>query len=516
MSNGVYKAQPRASSGQFLSVKVLTNAEKQAVFRKKMAFTQQKAVQNLKDLTRHINNWKDINKRTDFKRYYSPTDNIYSDNPSGRDTIRPDLQALQMCMDHRLGWGQKVTRGLARAAIRNRMEFVDVLTDKVILDQEVDDIKRWTLKSGFWNAFEDCLAFERCYGTAFLVYYWSKNDDFTKPPPKNKPPTSFQAFPPTVLYPMNITETGLLDYDVDVWNFSGGIFSQSEIHRDRVFVLNTRPVSFDWLGLSIFEPIWLPTMAYFQVVQAGVKNISKWGEMIPIFRMSQDAPTREMYTEYLELVEEFRQNYTFILGQSDGLEFQKTELGKGLTEFTEFIKEDIVSGTGVTLNWLFGRATTGGVGGAGALTAERAVIATIANIQHDISQPLWKIFGRWFNVKEITPQFQLDLQKTKGSRLIEEQMELQNEILEEQLKMLKMQRKVLRDQIAAGLHLQEEGWSGTLASGTGEKPSSSSGGKDFSPIEIFDREKRRRKRAITLSTLKDVTVFPVAKWYLNE
>jgi hypothetical protein len=350
------------------------------------------------------------------------------------------------------------------------MEFVDILTDKVILDKSVDDIKRWALKAGFWNAFEDALAYERGFGTSFLVAYWSKSDDFASAPPKNKPPTSFQAFPPTILYPQNITDTGLLDYDASVWSFSGGLFSQSEIHKDRVYVLNTRPVPFDWLGLSVFEPIWLSTMAYFQVVQGGVKNISKWGELIPVFRMAQDSPTREMYTEYLNLVETFRQNYTFILGQSDSVELKSTELGKGLTEFTEFLKEDIVAGTGVTLNWLFGRAVTGGIGGSGALTAERAVVATIANIQHDISQPLWEIFGRYFDIEEIRPQFQLDLQKTKASRLIEEQMELQNDILAVQLEMQEIQRDMLRDQFQAKLHLVTEGWSGKTVEGTGEKP----------------------------------------------
>jgi len=232
----------------------MTEDEKRAAFQKRVDFARQKAVQNLKDLTGHIQRWNKItNTRSDFKKFYSPTDNIYTSNPSGRDSLRPALTDMQAVMDSRIGWGQKITRGLARAAIRNRMEFVDILTDKVVLSGIVDDIKRWSLKSGFWNAFEDCLAYERCFGTAFLVYYWSKDDDFSTPPPKNKQPISFQAFPPTVLYPQNITETGLLDYDTDVWNFSGGVFSQTEIHKDRVYVLTTRPVPFDWLGLSIFN-----------------------------------------------------------------------------------------------------------------------------------------------------------------------------------------------------------------------------------------------------------------------
>lgn len=468
--------QPRnIKNGQFLPVlRSELNIRKDMVI-EKVRKAQTRNLEIIHDLTDHIRTYRKTYK-SDFKKFYAPTDNIYTDNPSGSDTLRPPINQLGAIMDSRVGWGQKVTRGLARAAIRNRMEFVDILKEKVVLSADIDDIKKWTVKTGFWNAFEDCLAYERGFGAGFLVYYWSKEDDFSTPPPKNKLPVAFGAFPPTILTPLNLTETGLLDYDSDVWVFTGGLFSQAEIHKDRIFPLITRRVPFDWLGLSIFEPIWLTTMAYFQVVQGGVKNIAKWGEIIPVFRMAQDSPTREMYNEYLDLVEEYRQNFTFILGQSDSLDIQSTELAKGLTEFTEFLKEDIVSGTGTTLNWLFGRATTGGVGGAGALTAERAVISTISNIQHDISQPLWEIFNRFFKVDTVRPQFQLDLQKTKASRLIEEQMELQNDILKEQLKMLKMQRLAFKEQIEKGLHLQEEAGSKTLEV-TGEKPETN---RDFS------------------------------------
>lgn len=396
------------------------------------------------------------NQRSDFKKYYAPSDDIYKSNPTGKDTWRPPLQDLKMIMDSRVGWGQRVTRGLAASAVRNQMDFFDIRTEKIVKgNPEISKIKQWTLRTNFWNWFEEALAFERGYGIAFLVFYWGKDDDFSKPPPRNKPPESFDAFPPTVLYVTNLTETGKLDYDKDVWEFAGGIFSQSQIHKDRVYPLSTRKVTFDWLGLSVFEPIWLSAMAYFQIIQGGVKNISKWGEIIPIFRMAQEQPNRTTYLKYLELVETFRQNYMFILGAGDSMEVLDSKVGQGLQEFGEFIKEDIVSGTGTTLNWLFGRSVTGGVGGQGALTSERAVIATIANIQHDISFPLWEIFSRWFEVKYLRPQFKLDLQKTNSARLAEEQLEIQTDIMREQYKMIKMQRIALKDQIDAGFHMNE-------------------------------------------------------------
>lgn len=472
------KPQPRNSNGQFKPIIDITPKDRVDLVRSEVDIAREKALGALKQIRQQVVRWNKATRRTDFKRYYAPSDDIYNDNPTGRDVRRPALADLGMCMDHRIGFGHKITRMLARSAIRNRMEFIDMTSEKIVSNDAVTDIKTWAAKTGFWNIFEEAVAYERCYGIGFIVYYWGKDDDFKSPPPKNKPPTSFQAFPPTVLFPLNITETGLLDYDTDVWQFSGGVFANSEIHRDRVFVLVTRPVPFDWLGLSVFEPIWLSTMAYFQVVQGGVKNISKWGEMIPIFRMAQDAPTREMYTEYLDLVDEFRQNYTFVLGQGDSLELKSTELAKGLTEFTEFIKEDIVSGSGTTLNWLFGRSVTGGIGGQGALTAERAVVATIADIQHDVVDPLRTIFMRWWNIKNLRPQFQLDLQKTKASRLIEEQMEIQNDILKHQDQMILLQIEMVKAQMKKGLHLTEGGMGGLLE-GTGEKPEANANKGDF-------------------------------------
>ena len=416
---------------------------------------------------------------------------MYGDNPTGKDQWRPPMQDLQRIMDSRVGWGQKVTRQIAAHAVRNKLDFIDIRTEKPSNSPEIVQIKQWALRTNFWNAFEDCLAFERGYGTAFLVFYWSKNDKFDTPPPRNQPPKSYDAFPPTILYPLNLTETGKLDYDKDVWEFGGGIFSQSKVHRDRVYALCTRRVPFDWLGLSIFEPIWLSTMSYFQIVQGGVKNISKWGEIIPIFRMPQEQPNREMYQEYLDLVETFRQNYMFILGATDNVEVVDTKIGQGLSEFAEFIKEDICSGTGTTLNWLFGRSVTGGIGGQGALTSERAIIATIANIQHDIGYPLWEIFNRWFQVDYLRPQFALDLQKTKAARLAEEAMELQNKMLQEQYKMLKLQRLAFKDQTDLGLHVNEPSEQMLFGGGKGGQGQE----QETTPEKDFDK-----KRPILLNT----------------
>ena len=109
----------------------------------------------------------------------------------------------------------------------------------------------------------------------------------------------------------------------------------------------------------------------------------------------------------------------------------------------------------MSLNKLFGRAVSGGIGGEGSLTAERSDLQTIANIQHDISYPMWKLFKRWFKVDYLRPQFKLELQKTREAQIAEDMAEEQLEMLKEQTKIIKMQRRMLSDQMKLGLHVNE-------------------------------------------------------------
>jgi len=410
---------------------------------------------------------------TDFKKYYAPTDDLWG-TPTGQDQGRGfhNLIDYEFLMDKRVGWGDFLTRQISAIAIRNQIEYIDINTGRTTRNETTKDIERWMLRTNFLNFFEAELAFERGFGTAFLVYYWKKQlqkEDFSKLPP-NKPPVAFGAFPPTILYPQNLTETGKLDYDKEVWSFHGGLFNQSDIHRDRVHVLCTREVPDDWLGRSIFDPIWLAGMAYLQILQGGVKHLAKWGNMITTFRMQDEHPDKKKYLEYLELVETFKQNYTFVLAQGEQVEVLDTGLSNGLLEFADFVKEDISSGGGISLNRLFGRSESGGIGDGSAITSERADLQTVANIQHDISFPLWKILKRWFDVEDLRPQFKLEMTKTKMGQLQEEAAEIQNDMLKEQFKIIKMQRQMLKEQKDKGLHLDEpdEALVGTAGENNGD------------------------------------------------
>jgi len=372
--------------------------------------------------------------KRDFQQFYSPSDDIYGENTQTGGNNRPSFSDLEALANERCGFGWQLTKGLAGDVVRNGFEFIDYQSKTVPKPQ----IFKWCVKSDFNNQLETLVRYERTYGTSFLMKYWGTKDNYEKAPPK-KPPTKFQAFPPTVLTPQNLTDTGLLDYDSDVWEFQGGTVNSVYIHRDRIHVLCTRPVPYTWLGLSIFEPIYLSSTGYLNLVINGVKMMAKYGNVVTSFTMNEENPSLEMYQEYEDLINEFKAAYTFILGKGEEISFQDTKISNGLAEFAEFLKEDISSGSGIPLNQLFGRSVSGGIGGAGALTAERGKIQTISNIQHNIHDDVWKILNAsGWNLEGLLVRFRLDLQKTEMAKLEERSLELQNFILEEQLKQLQL------------------------------------------------------------------------------
>ena len=374
------------------------------------------------------------NHRRDFKNFYSPSDDAWGESRSGDDR-RPSFQDLEALANERCGFGFQLTRMLAEDAVRNGFEFVDY--EGVV--QKKRNIFKWLIASDFHNQWGNHVTFDRSHGISFLMKYWSRNDKYDKPAPKI-PPIKFQSFPPSILTPTNLTDSNLLDYDSDVWEFQGGHLQTVEIHRSRIHVLCTRPIPYDWRGLSIFEPIYLSASAYLNLIINGTKMLAKYGNVVTAFTMNEENPSLAMYQEYEELINEFKAAYTFILGKGEEINFQDTKIGSGIKEFAEFLKEDISSGSGIPLNQLFGRAVSGGIGGAGALTAERGKIQTISNIQHSISDDVWRVINDCgFNLEGLLVRFRLDLQKTEMAKLEERSLTLENFIKEEQLKMLQLQ-----------------------------------------------------------------------------
>jgi len=387
---------------------------------------------------------------SDFANMYTPTDDWWG-TPSGEDN-RPSFHDCEALASERVGFGWHLTKLAAGDVVRNGFDFIDY-ENRIIKKPHVF---KWMIRSDFMNQLETLLRYERTYGVAFLVKYWGKNDKFETKPPK-KPPLKFQAFPPTVLTPYNVTETGLLDYDEEVWEFVGGKYNTTFIHKDRIHVLITRKVPDDWRGLSVFEPIYFSSVAYVNLIINMSKGLAKFGNVIMQYMLPEEFPSIEMYREYAELVEDFKATYTFIVGKDQEVKFQDTKIATGVNEFGEFLKEDICSGTGFPLNELFGRAVSGGIGGQGALTSERGKIQTISNIQHNISDDVWKIIRDCgWRLDDLMVKFRLDLQKTERARLEEESIQWDNKIKEKQWEALALQN------VMQAMQFQEQLRTGTM------------------------------------------------------
>lgn len=384
--------------------------------------------------------------KSDYANFHKPTDNIY-ESPTGGSTDdrgRPSIQELFFMGSQRIGLGHRICFGTASDAIRNWFKFEDINTKKVVLLPKID---AWIQKTDFKNQCIQWVSDARQYGVGFLVKYWGNNEDMAVAPPKS-PPTKFGAISPLYLMPLNTYESNTLDFDEECWEFQGGVFGAKSklIHRDRIEVLTFERIPGHWRGISQLEPIWLSLVCYYNAIIYSMKAVSKWGGMIPVMKSGHAVPTPKEYAARLEIMTEFVKNNFFILGRDDDLQFPSTNLGQGIAQIIEILKEDISSGTKIPLNQLFGRSVSGGIGGEGALTSERNYMNLLAGVQTSCEDDIWKIISDYWDVSHVHPAWNLALQKTSEQRIREEGMVLQNEIMEENLKMLKHQNKMMKKQ----------------------------------------------------------------------
>ena len=380
------------------------------------------------------NPWENIKTEfTDFASHFLPTDDIYGTSGSGVDDV-PALSHFQWLAERRVGVAYKITWKPAQDAIRNRFNIVDYGGDIDVRE----DIFDWMEDTDLWNQLALALFFERVYGTSFLMKYYTENDKegqkFSEPAPKRKKPVAFQAIPPTHMSPIDVNRTSYLDTDPQKWTLQGGIYNPQEIHHSRVHVLMTRRVSERWRGLSIFEPIWIPLMSYFQAQIFLLRGFSRLGSVVPYWLIDSTDDLVDLYTEYADLLDEMKMNSMFIGRKGDEMGFEHPDQAKGLGEQMEIWKEDIAAGTSFPVPILFGRVTAAGMSGAAYLMAERYYWNEIANIQMSISDDviaLIKDAGFKFNRRRI--DWNLTITKTDQQRLLDEGMEIQNEILREDL-----------------------------------------------------------------------------------
>jgi len=380
----------------------------------------------------------------DFTTFYGATDDISSTSATGSANGAQALQELQFLSEKRIGLGYSITHGFAEDALYNWFNPKKVDAKSTVV---VPGLNKWTVDTNFKNQSIIWDAHKRIYGIGMLVKFWTAHDKMDQPPPRNKPPKMFQVIPPTYLSPTNTFDTRMIDYDEEMWEFMGGNLRIKKIHKDRIEVIRGKPKQDDWTGISVLDPIYLSLICYYNAIINITRGLAKWGDMVPVIKSGSITPTPDEYTEFLDLMKEFRANGFFFLGRDDQLEFPSSNVGQGIYQTLEFLKEDIASGTRIPLNTLFGRSESGGIGDGGALTAERKYLNLLANEQTQISDDLIRIFtDAGFDFEGLELGWNLALTKTTEQKLLEEQMKLNNDLLKQQLHMMRKENTMMKAQ----------------------------------------------------------------------
>lgn len=390
-----------------------------------------------------FNPWQRQHKQfTDFQQYFLPTDDIYASSGSGDDSI-PALAHFQYLAEQRVGVAWKIARKPAEDAMRN--EFT--LRDRQDKDLMSDDLFDWLNDRyvDFYNQMAIALYFERVYGTSFLIKYFTESDrekqDFSKPAPKGKRPVGLQAFPPTVMTPVNVHNTNWIGTDPQKWELQGGTYNSSRIHPTRVHVIMTRPSVNRWRGISVFEPIWIPLMSYFQGQVYMLRAFSEMGTVIPAYLVESNEDQIDIINKYADFLDEMKMNGKYIGRKGDEFKFQTTNIAAGLNDLMEMWKEDISAGCDIPIPILFGRVTAAGMSGAAYLMQERYYWNMVSNIQHSLSDDIKRIIQD-AGFKDINNKARVDWQlaitKTDQQRLLDEGMEIQNALLMEELRQKQM------------------------------------------------------------------------------
>ncbi|KKM86411.1 hypothetical protein LCGC14_1279230, partial [marine sediment metagenome] len=284
-------------------------------------------------------------RRTDFVPYYKPSDDIYGSS-SGIDE-RPSLEDLSAIANTRVGCVFNATNGVSGDAMRNWHVFVDPDSQKEVRNKATKGALRFASTSDLKNASQQWLRYGLGFGTAWLIKYWGiKNeiDHMEEEPNLGKPPKKFRAFSPRYMSPVNIDKSNELNYQEDVWIFSGGEAKYKyNIHQDRVDVLTLTPEEGSWRGLAITEPVWIPLMGYFNNFIYLTKGIRHWGDAVPAMFTGNGLPEADEVQSMLDLMDEYQMNYKWALGKDDKLEFIQTKIGSGLKEAFEMYKEELSS-----------------------------------------------------------------------------------------------------------------------------------------------------------------------------
>ena len=433
--------------------------------------------------------------KSDFVPYYKPSDDIYG-SATGLDE-RPSVEDLAAICNTRMGCVWNATAGMSGDATRNWHKFAEPDSLKEKKNDDTKAALKYAVKTDLKNQSQQWLRYALGMGTGFLIKYWTANDikHMEEPPNLNKPPKKFRAFSPRYMQPVNLDKSNELNFQEDVWKFSGGVVNSSyAIHQDRIEVLTLYPEEGHWRGLSLVEPVWIPLMGYFQGFIYLTKALRNWGDTVPVMFSGEGLPKDTEITSILDLMDEYQMNYKWALGKDDRLEFVQTKIGAGIKEVFETYKEELSSAWRIPLNQLFGRSDGGGLAGAGALVTKEDYLQEVSNKEMAMSDNLMKVYSEaGFKVDMYDILWNIAIKKTDEQRYKEEGMETQNKILTEQWRQAKLQTAMLKLQVEAAR------WQGIMPEGEeGE-------GEEGSPGENSEKKESSDEDSFEVPELSDMT-----------
>lgn len=393
--------------------------------------------------------------QTDFAEIYSPSQNFFSEDASGGDDYseggRTPLIELVAMTQYRAGWAYRATYGWARDLYRNGYEFVPEAFDIDTKEKPQPEIKKWMDQVDFFSFRIQHSFRERQTGLGIGIPIWKGETaeelglelDLSK---KKDRPYKLKAYSAWHLAPANVLQYELGDYDKSKWDFRGGITS-TLFNHSRITLLETKPEPFHLRGLAVIEPIWAPSLCYFNLMIFLMKSLAQVGTLSVGVKTASEYPTKKETANILEMLNDFRANKFYVLGAGSELITQNmaSQFGKGIGEFAEFLKEDISGCLVIPKNQLFGRAEGGGLDGAGALVSKDDMLsALMADAQDMTSEELAFLRGPCKfekHLEGLTLRWKLDLHKTEMERLEEDAKRLQMKMMRLEFEQAEKQAK---------------------------------------------------------------------------
>jgi hypothetical protein len=402
-------------------------------------------------------------------------------------------------MHYSVGVGYQATYKISDDATKNGFDLIKDQDKQDAKPEKVPEAFKWMRRSGFLDMLWYWHAFDLGMGVGFAIPHWNKElkdialiDDVQRGRVKKKfsnrrdfrhlreappttPPDRWEVLNPRYFQPTgtSLTKSKRLNYDEEVWEFNGGVVRHAtKIHRDRVFVLRTHEMTGYWRGLSTFDPIRFSLLGYFNnliFVQRGVQN---WGDNVATLFYGHKFPTIEEQKKIQAILDLYEANGKIHLPEGAKLDFKQVNIGKGLRDAMEMYVEDISGKLRIGKNQLLGRSEGGGLTSGPAQITKDDYYERVGDDQRKLSRPTMKILWRFFpETEDMWPRWHLNVYKTDEQRHKEEGMKLDNEKKKWEVKILKQDYNMKKEQRAiamiASLQGQPLGGNGSVTPSSG-------------------------------------------------